>query len=405
MIETYTLSNGVRIVLEPVNHVRSVSIGIWILTGSRNETEQNNGVSHFLEHMLFKGTKNRTAQDIAEAFSSIGGHMNAFTAKEYTCYYARVLDSYKEYALDVLTDMFFNSTFPEDELEREKKVIMEEIKMYEDTPDDLVHHLLSRAVFGSHSLGRSILGTEERLQSMTRETLIDYMNSYYIPDNVVISIAGNIEPSFITEVEKRFKDFERPNQELNRTKPGFVFNSIVQEKEVEQAHLCLGFPGLAAKHDAVVSLALINSTLGSGMSSRLFQEVREKRGLAYSVFSYHNAYVDTGMFGLYAGTTKEQLPILKEAIDQTIEQLWNHSLTEEELKSKKEQLKGNILLSLENTNSRMSRNGRNELLLNKHRTLDDITEEIDAVDLQMIRQTLDHLFNGKRAEAIIQPYD
>lgn len=403
MIEKYTLANGLRIVLEPVSHVRSVSIGIWILTGSRNETNENNGVSHFLEHMLFKGTKNRTAQDIAESFASIGGHVNAFTAKEYTCYYARVLDSYKEYALDILTDMFFNSLFSEDELAREKKVIMEEIKMYEDAPDDQVHHLLSKAVFGNHSLGRSILGTEEHLESMTRQTLIDYMEQYYSPNNIVISIAGNVEQSFIKKVEKMFSNFERNNNNILRTKPTYVFDSITREKDIEQAHLCFGFPGLAAKDDSAVSLALINSTLGAGMSSRLFQEIREKRGLAYSVFSYHNAYVDSGMFGLYAGTTKEQLPVLKKAIDETIEELVENSLTEQELSNKKEQLKGNILLSLENTSSRMSRNGRNELLLNKHRTLDDITEEIEAVDLQMIRDTLDYIFSGERGEAIIKP--
>lgn len=403
MIETYTLSNGLRIVLEPVSSVRSVSIGIWILTGSRNETNDNNGVSHFLEHMLFKGTKKRSAQDIAEAFDSIGGHVNAFTAKEYTCYYARVLDSYKDVALDILSDMFFNSQFAEEELEREKNVIMEEIKMYEDTPDDQVHHLLSKAIFGNHSLGRPILGTEAHLETMTRDMLIDYMESYYSPNNIVISIAGNIDHDFMKQVEKTFTLFERPNNDILRTKPTYIFDSITKEKEIEQAHLCLGFPGLAAKDERVVSLALINSTLGTGMSSRLFQEVREKRGLAYSVYSYHNAYVDSGMLGIYAGTKNEQLSVLKEAINHTIEQLVENSITEKELENKKAQLKGNILLSLENTSSRMSRNGRNELLLNKHRTLDEITEEIDAVDLQMIRKTLDYIFTGKQAEAIIKP--
>lgn len=403
MIEKYTLSNGLRVVLEPVSHVRSVSIGIWILTGSRNETNENNGVSHFLEHMLFKGTKTRSAQDIAEAFASIGGHVNAFTAKEYTCYYARVLDSYQEYALDILADMFFNSIFSEDELEREKKVIMEEIKMYEDTPDDHVHHLLSQALFGHHSLGRSILGTEDKLQAMTRQTLIDYMEQHYTPNNIVISVAGNIDENFSEKIESLFGSLQQKENESTRIKPTYVFDSITKEKEIEQAHYCLGIPGMAASDESAVSLAIINSTLGAGMSSRLFQEVREKRGLAYSVFSYHNAYVDSGMFGIYAGTTNEQLPVLKKAIDQTITELIENSLTEKELANKKEQLKGNILLSLENSSSRMSRNGRNELLINKHRTLDEITEEIDAVDLQMIRKTIDRIFLSERAEAIIKP--
>jgi len=403
MIETYTLKNGLRIVLEPVENVRSVSIGIWILTGSRNETLENNGVSHFLEHMLFKGTKTRSAQDIAEAFDSIGGNVNAFTAKEYTCYYARVLDTYQEHALEVLADMFFNSVLSEDELAREKKVIMEEIKMYEDSPDNLVHHLLSKAMFGNHSLGRSILGTAANLEAMTRETLVDYMEDYYVPNNIVISIAGNVEKDFIEKVEKHFASFSRPNRETIREKPLFIYDSITNEKEIEQAHVCFGFPGLAAKDEAAVSLAVINSSLGVGMSSRLFQEVREKRGLAYSVYSFHNAYVDSGMLGIYAGTNKEQLPVLREAVDETIARLVEESLTEKELLNKKEQLKGNILLSLENTSSRMSRNGRNELLLNRHRTLDQITEEIDAIDSSLIRQTLDMIFSGRHAEAIIQP--
>lgn len=403
MIERYTLNNGLRIVLEPVENVRSVSIGIWILTGSRNETLENNGVSHFLEHMLFKGTKTRSAQDIAEAFDSIGGNVNAFTAKEYTCYYARVLDSYQEHALEILADMFFNSVLSEEELAREKKVIMEEIKMYEDSPDNLVHHLLSKAMFGNHSLGRSILGTAANLEAMTRETLEEYMEEFYIPNNIVISIAGNVEKDFIEKVEKHFASFSRPNRDIIREKPLFVYDSITNEKEIEQAHVCFGFPGLAAKDEAAVSLAVINSTLGVGMSSRLFQEVREKRGLAYSVYSFHNAYVDSGMLGIYAGTTKEQLPVLREAVDETIARLVEDSLTDKELLNKKEQLKGNILLSLENTSSRMSRNGRNELLLNRHRTLDQITEEIDAIDSLVIRHTLDMIFSGKQAEAIIQP--
>lgn len=403
MIETYTLSNGVRIVLERVPTVRSVSIGIWLFTGSRNETEDENGVSHFLEHMLFKGTKNRNAQEIAEAFDSIGGYVNAFTAKEYTCYYARVLDTYKDYALEILSDMFFNSLLLEEELEREKKVIIEEIKMYEDTPDDHVHDLLSQAFFGNHELGRSILGTENRLKAMTRDTLIDYMEKYYTPQNTVISVAGNVDDLFIKEIEKWFSHFKREESEIVRTKPNPQFQAIKKEKEIEQAHLCLGFQGLPADDDALMSLLLINSALGTGMSSRLFQEVREKRGLAYSVYSYHHSYVDSGMLGIYAGTTKAQLPELIETIESIISDLLKNGISEQELNNKKEKLKGNILLSLESTSSRMSRNGRNELLLKKHRTLDDIIEEIDKVDLEKTEETIRHIFNGKRAEAIIVP--
>jgi|SRR5690625_1718411 len=403
MIETYTCKNGVRIVLEPVPTVRSVTIGVWVLTGSRNETEENNGISHFLEHMFFKGTKNRTAKEIAESFDSIGGQVNAFTSKEYTCYYARVLDTYKEHAIDVLSDMFFNSTFPEEEIEREKKVVIEEIKMYEDTPDDHVHDLLSRATFGNHPLGRSILGTEKHLNSFTKQTLIDYLDTFYTPNNVVVSIAGNVDASFIEKVENYFDRFNRKNNEINRVKPKYVYDSITKNKETEQAHLCLGFNGLSIEDKNIPSMMILNSALGGGMSSRLFQEVREKRGLAYSVFSYHSSYLDSGLLAIYAGTNKEQLHLLQETIHKTIDDLVQNGLTEKEFKNNKEQLKGNLVLSLESTNSRMSRNGRNELLLKRHRSLDDIIREIDAVDEQMIQKVITDTFNGKASQAIITP--
>lgn len=405
MIETHTCKNGLRVVLEPVPTVRSVTIGIWILTGSRHETELNNGISHFLEHMIFKGTKNRTAMQIAEAFESIGGQVNAFTSKEYTCFYARVLDTYKEHALDVLTDMLFNSTFLEEEIEREKKVVMEEIKMYEDTPDDHVHDLLAEASFGDHPLGRSIIGTNKQIQSFTKQTLIDYMDTYYTPNNIVVSIAGNVEPTFVHQVETFFSPLHRSNLDVprEREKPIFIANTITKNKEAEQAHLCLGFPGLAINDPDVASMLIINSVLGGGMSSRLFQEIREKHGLAYSVFSYHSAYMDSGLLTIYAGTTKEQLQLLQTTIEQIVTNLVEKGLTNKEFTNSKEQLKGNIMLSLESTNSKMSRNGRNELLLRRQRTLDDIICEIDSVDRQTIHEVIEKIFHNKHAQAIIVP--
>ena len=403
MIETYTCKNGLRIVLEHVPTVRSVTIGVWVLTGSRNETEQNNGISHFLEHMFFKGTKKRTAKEIAEAFESIGGQVNAFTSKEYTCYYARVLDSYKEHALEVLTDMLFHSTFDEEELEREKNVVIEEIKMYEDTPDDHVHDLLAKASFGNHPLGRSILGTEKHLRSFTKETLIEYMETYYTPNNIVVSIAGNVDEHFIPIVERYFDQFNRKNNEVKRKAPIFLDQSITKHKDTEQAHYCVGFEGYPVGDDMISSVMLVNNVLGGGMSSRLFQEVREKRGLAYSVFSYHSSYLDSGLLAIYAGTVKEQLELLKTTINETIEHLIENGLTEKEFKNSKEQLKGNIMLSLESTNSRMSRNGRNELLLRRHRTLDDIIKEIDEVQLGEVNEVIKRIFTSNSSEALIVP--
>jgi len=403
VIEKHTCRNGLRIVLEEVPHVRSVTIGVWVLTGSRDETEQNNGISHFIEHMLFKGTESRTAQQIAEAFESIGGQVNAFTSKEYTCFYARVLDSYKEYAISILADMLFHSTFLEEELEKEKKVVLEEIKMYEDAPDDHVHDLLADASFHKHALGRTILGTEEQIQSFSKQMIVDYMDKKYTPNHIVISIAGNVNEDFFSIVEKHFDQFSNEKRTKERIKPDFTGRSIVQNREVEQAHLCFGYEGLSIKDKDLVTMSVINNVLGGGMSSRLFQEVREKRGLAYAVFSYHSAYLDSGLLTLYAGTNKDELTLLQTTIENIIEELVANGLTDKELKNSKEQLKGNIMLGLESTSSRMSRNGRNELLLQRHRSLDEIIEDIDKVNLQKTHKLMEQIFNGKYASAIIMP--
>lgn len=403
MIETYRCKNGLRIVLESVPTVRSVTIGIWVRTGSRQETEQNNGISHFLEHMIFKGTKNRTARQIAEAFDSIGGQVNAFTSKEYTCFYARVLDTYKERALDVLTDMLFNSTFLEEEIEREKKVVMEEIKMYEDTPDDHVHDLLATATFGNHPLGRPIIGTDKQIKSFTKQTLIDYMKDFYTPNNIVVSVAGNAEREFIYKIESLFSSLKDSKSSIKREKPTFLANKIIKNKETEQAHVCLGYQGLAVNDSRISALLIINSILGGGMSSRLFQEVREKHGLAYSVFSYHAAYLDCGVLTIYAGTNKEQVDLLQTTIKQTIYNLVDKGLTDKEFTNSKEQLKGNMMLSLESTNSRMSRNGRNELLLGRQRSLDDVIHDIDGVDRNTINEVMERMFSNEYAQAIIVP--
>jgi len=403
LIEKHTSKNGLRIVLESIPAVRSVTIGIWVLTGSRNETEKNNGISHFLEHMFFKGTDTRSAQDIAEAFDSIGGQVNAFTSKEYTCFYARVLDTHKEHALEILADMFFNSSFDEEEMEREKKVVFEEIKMYEDTPDDIVHDLLAEASYGNHPLGYPILGTEDHLNTFKPETLRNYIKEQYTPENVVISVAGNVDDSFIRSIEGYFDNFQSKHKRAGIIKPAFLANNIEKNKDTEQAHLCLGFNGLPIGDESVYSLIIMNNVLGGSMSSRLFQEVREKQGLAYAVFSYHSSFLDNGLLTIYAGTGKEQLPLLQDTINKTVEQLIESGLTEKELTNSKEQLKGNVMLSLESTNSRMSRNGRNELLLNRHRTLDDMIREIDAVNHESVQQMISRIFRQSPSSALIAP--
>ncbi|MGJ7913209.1 M16 family metallopeptidase [Neobacillus sp. LXY-1] len=403
MINKYTCQNGVRIVLEQIPTVRSVAIGIWIGTGSRNEDPQTNGISHFLEHMFFKGTTTKTAKEIAESFDSIGGQVNAFTSKEYTCYYAKVLDTHSKFALDVLADMFFNSTFVEEELKKEKNVVLEEIKMYEDTPDDIVHDLLSRAVYGEHPLGYPILGTEDTLNTFTGDSLKEYIHERYTPENVVISIAGNISESFISEVEQYFGSYQGGNNEPTENIPEFHSNRISRKKETEQAHLCIGFNGLKVGHDDIYSLITLNNILGGSMSSRLFQEVREQRGLAYSVFSYHSAYQDSGIVTVYGGTGAKQLNVLYETIQDTLEKLKQNGITEKELTNSKEQLKGGLMLSLESTNSRMSRNGKNELLLKRHRSLDEIITEIDLVTKKSVDDMARSIFTDEFSVSLISP--
>jgi predicted Zn-dependent peptidase len=390
-------------VLENIPTVRSVAIGVWIGTGSRNENPQNNGVSHFLEHMFFKGTKSRSAREIAESFDSIGGQVNAFTSKEYTCYYAKVLDDHASYALDVLADMFFHSTFDEEELKKEKNVVYEEIKMYDDTPDDIVHDILSKATYGDHPLGYPILGTEDTLASFNGDTLREYMNNHYTPDSVVISVAGNRNEEFILEIEKLFGSYETNAQKREVGNPAFMDQKLARKKDTEQAHLCLGFNGLQVGHDDIYSLIVLNNILGGSMSSRLFQDVREQKGLAYSVFSYHSSYEDNGLLTIYGGTGSNQLNMLFETIQETLATLKRDGITAKELANSKEQMKGSLMLSLESTNSRMSRNGKNELILGYHRSLDSIIERVNDVTEESVNTLANQVFTDTFSVALISP--
>ncbi len=382
----YRLSNGLRVVAEPIPTCRSVSFGIWVKTGSRSETPSNNGISHFIEHMLFKGTDTRSAKDIADLFDGIGGNVNAFTAKEYTCYFAKVLDQHLPLAVDALADMFFNSRFDEEELAKEKNVIFEEIAMYEDTPDDKVHDEASRASYGDHPLAYSILGSEERLTSMGPADLRSYMKEQYTLENTVISVAGNIEEKGLLELlEAKFGSFSDSGLGRSLNAPEFKGEYLFHPKKTEQNHICLTFPGCSISDDNLYAMILLNNALGGGMSSRLFQEIREKRGLAYSVYSYHTSYADSGLFTVYAGTAPRQTA---DVLDLTMELLGDVSakgLTDAELTRGKEQLKGSLILSLESTSSRMNRNGKNELMLGRHYTLDEMIERIEAVKMEDIR--------------------
>jgi predicted Zn-dependent peptidase len=402
---THRLHNGLRVVMEKIPTFRSVAFGIWVKTGSRSEQLHENGISHFIEHMLFKGTSRYSAKDIADIFDGIGGNVNAFTSKEYTCYYAKVLDEHLPIAVEVLADMFFNSTFEQDELEKEKNVIYEEISMYDDTPDDTVHDLIAKASYGDHPLGYTILGSETNLAVMTSDHLRQYMKRNYSIPNTVISIAGNIDDNVLHLVEQHFGTFANDGVSQNFDEPVFMSEQKFQSKKTEQNHICLTLPGLQLEHKLLYPMILLNNVIGGGMSSRLFQEIREKRGLAYSVYSYHSAHIDTGVFTLYAGTAPKQSKEVLKVTMELLQEIQHKGITEVELKRGKEQLKGSLILSLESTSSRMSRLGKNELMIGKHFTLDEMIARIDDVRMDHIAEVMKGLFSKPFATAMVGEQD
>lgn len=400
MVKKVTAPNGLRIVYEQSEDVRSVSVGIWIGTGSRYEEEDEKGISHFIEHMLFKGTKTRSPQQIAASFDAIGGHVNAMTSKEYTCYYAKVLDSHADFAMDVLADMFFHSRLAAEDIKKEQAVIHEEINMYEDTPDDLVFEQLSEITYGTHPLAGPILGYKSTIDSFTTDQLNEYMKKTYTAENVVISICGHVNEQFIEGIISRFSDMPSHQPGLIE-KPAFFPGVKGRKKETDQAHLALGFEGVAADSSQMYPLVLLNNAIGGSMSSRLFQEVREERGLAYAVYSFHEAYRDTGLLSVYAGCAIDRLDHVYEVIMSNLQKVKESGLTDTEWKNGKEQLKGSLMLGLEGTSSRMQRNGRNELILGRHRTLDEVLERIDAISKEDIQDVASNLFDQTPSVSVV----
>lgn len=396
MYRKHTLPNGVRIITEEIDHVRSVAIGIWVKTGSRNETKGYEGISHFIEHMFFKGTQKRNARELAETLEAVGGQLNAFTTKEFTCYYARVLDEHVPLAIDVLSDMFFNSRFDNKEIEKEKNVVLEEIKMYQDTPDELIHDLFSRYVWENNSLGKPILGEEETIKGFNEQKIRAYLESNYSQDRIVIAVAGKINHEDIVKQLACFGEFQRPGTELSLEKPkgSTVRKSVI--KDTEQLHLIVGVPGLGQDDEYMPTLQIINNILGGGLSSRLFQEIREQRGLAYSVYSYHSTYVDTGLFAVYAGTSLAKVEEVIKCIVEQLDCLKENGITEEELRKTKAQIKGSLYLGLESVSSRMSRLGKTELAFGKVKTVDETVEQIEKVSLANIKELLQQLWQREK---------
>lgn len=405
MVEVKKCENGVRIVYEEIPHVRSLSVGIWVNAGSRYEQPEENGITHFIEHMLFKGTKTRSARQIAEEFDRIGGEVNAFTSKEHTCYYAKVLDHHGDLAISILADMFFNSTFAPEEIERERQVVLEEIYMSEDAPDDDVHEILWGVMYPDNALGRPILGKAETLATFNAEMIRAYMAKHYTPQNVVISVAGHLHEGLLEKIEELFGQFRASHvaEEAVLTYPAFHAGEIVKVRDTEQAHIAISFPAINVKDADMYSFVALNNIIGGNMSSRLFQEVREERGLAYSIFSYQSCYEDVGAFTIYGSASKQQLDAFQHQIDATLLDIVTGGVTEEELENAKEQLKGSFVLGLEGTEAHMNRNGTNELIHGKHRSVDEVLASIDAISMESIDRLIEKTLKADPAIAIIGP--
>ena len=387
------LPNGVRVVSEAIPYVKSVTLGIWVGTGSRSEEEHNHGISHFIEHMVFKGTNNRSAKDIAETVDEVGGQLNAFTGKEYTCYYIKVLDTHLELALDVLSDMLLSSNFDGEDINREREVVLEEVHMYEDTPDELVHDIHLSHIWAGHALGRNILGTIPSIEKFDNSLIREYYNEFYTPDNIVIAAAGNLNHERLEELAERyFGKMTGNRQQKQIAPPKIVPVNTVQIKAIEQVHLCLGTTSVSQSSPDIYTMHILNNILGGGISSRLFQSIREDKGLAYSIYSYQTNYSDCGLFTIYAGTRPSNTAQVTELIRQNIVELKAQGITPRELTKTKEQLKGSLLLGLESSSSRMSRIGKMELTLGKYITLDEIVTKIDKVSLEDLRQITQELF-------------
>ncbi|MGA8327133.1 MAG: pitrilysin family protein [Candidatus Cybelea sp.] len=387
MYKKTTLPNGLRVLTEAMPAVRSATVGVWADVGSAVESRERRGISHLVEHMLFKGTQRRTARQIAETMDSVGGNLNAFTDKETTCYYAKVIDRHVPLALDVLADMFLHSTFDPLELSKEQKVILEEIKMYDDSPDELIHDIFLQTMWSGSSLGEPTIGFAESVMGVTPEGLRAHMRAHYAPNAVIVAAAGNVEHDrFVELVAEEFGGFQGACVLPRAERPATTPATNVRFKESEQAYVVMGTRGIDIRDDRRYALSLLDTVLGGGMSSRLFQEIREQRGLVYSVYSFQAAYRAAGLFGVYAGTSAENVQACVDVIVEQFARARNAPIERDEFQLAKEHIKGNLTLSLEASSSRMIRLGRNEFALGRHVSAEEIEQRIDAVTPDEVQQ-------------------
>src|SRR4030066_2541844 len=380
------LDNGIRVVAESIPSVKSVSLGIWVRVGSRDEEAKDAGISHFTEHMFFKGTAHRSAHDISLEMDSLGGELNAFTTRETTTFYVKVLDEHIAKGIEIISDLFLHSSMGRKEMEKEKQVVLEKLKMVEDDPEDYIHDMHARLVWDGNPLARPIVGSAKTIQGLNRNSMIDFIGLHYHPANIVISVAGNFEFSNLLKLlNKSFGKLRRKVTDNKRTNPELKNGIVVKNKSIEQVHLCLGTLGLSQNDKKRYALYALNAILGSSMSSRLFQEVREKRGLVYSIYSYFSSFTDSGVLNIYAGTSKESLPVVLELILKEIKKIRRNGISRKEMIRVKNQMKGNLMLGLESTSNRMSRLARDEMYLSRYFSPEEIIDEIEKITPSQIR--------------------
>jgi predicted Zn-dependent peptidase len=396
------LPNGLRLLTERMPHVRSVSIGVWLARGSRHEPQEQSGIAHFVEHMLFKGTATRSAEDIAQTIDSIGGQMDAFTAKEYASYYIKVLDEHLPLAVDVLSDIVMNPKFSADDIDREKKVVLEEIKMVEDTPDDLVHELFTESFWANHPLGRPILGTKETVEGLNVAALRQYFSTVYTAPNLIIAAVGNITHEQVKDLVMRaFNGLPTTSEPIAEAPPRVIPKVIIRNKELEQSHVCLGAASYRQDHADRYNSYVMNTVLGGSMSSRLFQNVREKRGLAYAVFSGLSAYRDAGSMTIYAGCANDAVSELIDVVIAELRRMKDEAMPESELRRAKDHLKGSLMLNLESTSSRMSHLARQEIYFDRQFGLDETLEGVERVTSGDIQRVARDLFSDGALAATV----
>lgn len=395
MVLVHKLDNGIRVALEEISYVRSIALGIWVKNGSRNERPEENGVSHYLEHMMFKGTQTRTGRQIAEEMDMLGGQINAYTTKEYTCFYTRVLDKHFSQSLEVVADMLHDSLFASEEVDKERNVITEEIFMYEDAPEELVFDALQDAIWRDSSLGVPILGTEESIAGITSESMRDYFERNYHSENTVLSVAGNFKAEeMLQALNTAFgKKTSKYPYAPNDTVATYHQTKIAIEKEIGQVHTCLAFPGLVRDHEMKYALSVFNTIFGGGMSSRLFQNIREEKGYTYSIYSLTTSFEDTGLFSIYAGMNPQQMEAVFKLVAHEIKDLKKNPISKKLIDVTKEQMISSFIMGTESTLNRMNSAGASMLLRNEIQSVEEVIDKISQVRVEDMERVVDMVFN------------